>query len=390
MKKLFIQKALLSLLIFIISNITIVAKTVDSDKKKAQIAFPIIPIIAEFEYSPFHFSQMLSNHPKYSMIEATFDSNGLPSLEVVLTEKENSKRIYYSNSEEKVNQRKIYGAESILTKIDFKMPNENDEVQMYGIGFSDKYEQPVVWRVTPTTPPSEYGKGVRDIPWNTNLYLEYVDLGSTIGAGTAVKIGDDIIQAEPWKEISSPPYFYAYRGSYSVGRHLGIFFEGNQNWKQLYASDELKEGAVWKFRSEKGRFRVLQIASQKGNVLTVNELPPKFGNFPMKSMELVNNSEELSMRSMQIKHNSESLKIEFNPALPLQPEKLAGFETKFEIKRGKLATISKGIIKSESKGNNYVKLMWLPKSPKFAKSKSMEAIIKFNVDGYSIETRTTK
>ncbi len=385
MKKAIIQNLFLSFIIITIANITIVANI--SDEKKEQLIFPIVPLIAEYEYTPFYFSQRFKEDEKYKMIEAMFDPKDPNSLEVVMMEKD-GKRTYYSGSEKNVNQRKVSGLEAYLTKISFKMPKDETEQQIYGIGFADKYKQPIIWRVSPTSKPSKYGEGLRDIPWKNNLYLEYVDLGSTIGAATAIKIGENVIEAEPWSEISSPPYFYAYKGSFSVGRHLGIFFEGNEDWKLLYAPKEIKDGDVWKFSNGKGRYRVLQIASQKGDSFTLNELPAANFNFPLKSMEITNSTQGLAMNSMHLNHNSHKMQIEFKPALPLEADKLVGFKADFTITRGEDKKIVKGDIIGELQDGKSVKLMWIPKSPKHVKSKSMEAVIDVHDKGYSIATKT--
>src|SRR5215468_2413420 len=80
--------------------------------------FPILPLIADFEYVSQNFIQFINDNPRYSMIEAIIDKADPPVYQVILNEKGSSRRVYYSNSEPRVKYLTGIGREARLAKID--------------------------------------------------------------------------------------------------------------------------------------------------------------------------------------------------------------------------------------------------------------------------------
>src|SRR5438046_2212160 len=66
------------------------------------VPFPLLPLIAEYEYVPHYFMQRLNDHPQYAMIEAAVTDSNPPVYNLVLTEKGSRRRVNYCNSEARV------------------------------------------------------------------------------------------------------------------------------------------------------------------------------------------------------------------------------------------------------------------------------------------------
>ncbi len=386
MKKYFLTNVVSLLLL---SGAGFIANAQILPEKKLPISFPLIPFIVEYEYAPYYFSQDIYEHPQYSLIEAIFEPDKPSSLQLVLTEKETKKRTFYCSSEAIVKMRTLEGKEAVLSKIDFKTAPESNELPTYDFAFRDKQGQPILWRVIPTSRPSVRGVGLPPRAAASGLRLEYRDnIGTHIGEGTIVKIGDKLFEAVPWAEISSPPYFYAYHGSFTVGQHIGALPLGIEKWQATVSPNELKEGAEWVFTGERGRRRIFRISANNKDELTVGETNGQDTESTLISFVIRNTPQGFAMRSLQLKNRGRQMQFLFTPELPLYLAVSGKIEVAFTISQGKADKIASGAIAVERVGEK-LRLRWQPKSPDWAKSRSLETLIKLEPDGYSIETTQT-
>ncbi|MDQ3751044.1 MAG: hypothetical protein M3367_18805 [Acidobacteriota bacterium] len=386
MKKYFLT-IVVSLLL--LSGAAIIANAQILPEKKLPIPFPVIPFIVEYEYAPYYFSQDIYEHPQYSLIEAIFEPSEPASLQLVLTEKGTRKRTFYCNSEARVKMRSLEGKEAVLSKIDFKTAPPSDELPTYDFAFRDKQGQPILWRVIPTSRPSERGVGLTPMAAATSLRLEYRDnIGTTVGEGTIVKIGDKLFEAVPWAETSSPPYFYAYHGSFTVGRHIGAFPLGIEKWQVTASPNELKEGAEWIFTGERGRRRIFRITANNKDELTIGETNGQDTESTLISFVIRNTPQGFAMRSLQLKNRGRQMQVLFTPELPLYLAVSGKIEVAFVISQGKADKIASGTIIVE-RIEDKLRLRWQMKSPDWAKSRVLDGLIKFAPDGYQIETTQT-
>ncbi len=373
-------------LFLLISGEGFIVNAQNSSEKKSPIPFPLIPFIAEYEYAPYYFSQDIYTHPQYSLIEAVFAPDEPASIQIVLTEKETRKRIFYSNSEARVKMRLLEGKEAVLTKIDFKPATATSELPTYEFAFRDRQGKLILWRVIPTSRPSERGAGLTPMPAASGLRLEYRDnIGTTVGEGTIVKIGDKLYEAIPWAETSAPPYFYAYHGSFTVGRHIGALALGSEKWQVTASPDELKVGAEWTFTDERGRTRIYRITAKNKEEITVGETSVEAAKSMPVSFVIHNSPQGFAMRSLQLENRGRQMKITFSPELPLYPSVSGKIEIAFTVSQGKIDKIATGAIIVEGIEDK-LRLQWRMKSPDWAKSKTLETLLKFNSDGYEIET----
>lgn len=201
-------------------------------KENHSFRFPIVPFILEYEYAPYYLSQNFKDHPQYSLKEAIFDPADNSTVEVILTEKETRKRVFYCNSETRVKLGNLQGKKAVLSKNDFKKMEGDKHLPIFRFGFRGRLGTPVLWRVLPTSTPSERGAGLPPMSRAADFQVEYRDIGTTIGEETALKIGDKIFEAIAQPERSSPPYFYAFDGSFIVGRHIGTAVRNRKlKWK---------------------------------------------------------------------------------------------------------------------------------------------------------------
>ncbi|MGH9939979.1 MAG: hypothetical protein ACREAM_27370 [Blastocatellia bacterium] len=366
-------------------HFNVIAQRAPETKKPAFI--PILALLIEYEYAPLSLMQWINDHPQYTMIEAIVHQTSTPLYQVILTEKETRRRVYYCNVEAKVKELTRAGREAHLAAIDFKTASNAEGPTSYGLALSDKRGQPVRWRFLPATAPSERGAGLTPLAYAPGLRLEYRDLGTAAGAGSAVQIGDTVSEAAPWPEISSPPYFVAYRGSISLGRHIGALPLGKESWQATSAPSELREGSEWKLVSERGRERVLKITARQGDLLTISEVGAPSLQSSILTLQARATDHGLAIQSALLAGGSQTMRLSFKPELNLAASKSA--ETDFQIDQGKVEGVAQGTVTLDRQGET-LRLRWQPKAPDWAKARALETIIKLTTAGdlsrYTIET----
>lgn len=353
-----------------------------ASSQQNQRALPLVPLIMRYEYVPHYFMQALTDDPHYARIEAAIYDAKPPIYNLVLTEK-NGRRVNYSNSEEKVAALKRAGTEARLIRIDYRSVNKFGQLPAHEFAFTDERGQPVRWLFTLAAPSSERGAGLTEQEGGSGWMLIYRDQGSVAGAGTAVQIGERVSEAEAWEEISSPPYFVAYRGVYAEGLHLGVFPTGRESWRVTSAPDKLQEGAQWTLLDEQGRVRQLRITSLSGDELTIDEdaaTSPFAGTLSIKAR--LNARQGLALRSVTLRNNNRSMRLSFAPELDLD----ANATYSFQIDQHDHNKTLHGSVSIESKGGA-VQLRWQPKAPDWAKSRVINGSMNIKADGYRIEVR---
>lgn len=348
-------------------HFSVSARQAPETRKPAFI--PIVPLLIEYEYAPLHLMQWINDHPQYTMIEAIVHQAGTPLYQVILTEKETRQRVYYCNAEAKVKELARNGREAHLAAIDFKTASNAEGPSLYGLALSDKRGQPVRWRFLPATAPSERGAGLTPLAAAPGLRLEYRDLGTAAGAGSAVQIGDTVSEAAAWPEISSAPYFVAYRGSISLGRHLGALPPGKESWQVTSAPTELREGAEWKVVNERGRERTLKITARQSDLLTIREVGAPSFQSSILTLQARATDDGLAIQSAHLISGSQTMRLSFKPELNLAAAPAAGksAETTFQIDQGKVERIAQGVVTLDRQGEG-LRLRWQPKAPDWART----------------------
>ncbi|MGI8638773.1 MAG: hypothetical protein ACR2MG_02315 [Pyrinomonadaceae bacterium] len=349
-----------------------------SDKANCA-AFPVVPVIVESGQSSLFFRQWFSGDPHYAEINAFVGAGDKPVLQLVLIEKDR-REVFYVNHEARVKELTAESKEAYFVPVDFKkIAGDVDAQPTYGFGFEDKHKQKVLWRFTPASRPSERGSGLTPLAGVPGLRLLYRNLGTLAGAGTSVRIGDKEFEAEPWTEASAPPYFIAYRGSFTDGLDFGELRTGEENWRVTVCPKEFKEGESWEFAAAAGRKRAFRIASRRGEELQIEE-SADLSNTAKLALLVRQTSNGFAIRSIERKGKTGGLRISFAPELSLS----APGETTFQIDLGKQKNIAGGTISIEKQGEA-VLLKWQFKSPDWAKNKKLTTLIKINSLGYTVK-----
>ncbi len=348
--------------------------------KPARAPLPILPFLVEYEYAPLHLMQWINDHPQYAMIEAIIGDGEPPLIQLILTEKEPRRRVWYCNTDAKVKALTQTGKEAHLAAIDYKTA-QNGGQPTYGLAFRDRHGQPLRWRFTPATAPSERGAGPTPQAAVPGLRLDYRDLGTTAGEGTAVQIGEKMIEADPWPEISSPPYFVAYRGSIALGRHIGALALGTESWRVTAAPQALREGAEWKLVNQFGRERSLRVTSQRGEELTISDS----GGLKLIARATANG---LTWRSLELTSHARTMRLTFSPELRFTDKT----ETAFQVDQAAHQKVAQGTVAVEQQGGIHTRwrLRWQPKSPDWARSRILETTVTIEANRYTVESTQLK
>jgi hypothetical protein len=356
---------------------------VSAQKNQTAISPPLVPFIVGYEFVPHYFMQAINNDSQYARIEAALYEAKTPIYNLVLTEK-NGRRVNYTNSEEKAAALKRAGAEARVARIDYRSASKFGQLPAHEFGFTDERGQPVRWRFSLAAPASERGAGMTpQEAGGSGWLLIYRDAGSAAGEGTAVEIGGRTSEAEAWEEISSPPFFVAYRGVYAEGLNTGIFSAGQETWRTESTPDKLQEGTQWKLIDERGRTRQLRITSLRGDEATIDEViasPSPFAS--ALSIKARRTAQGFALRSVTVKNNNKSMRVSFAPELDMTlPGNVA-----FQIDQNDHNKILHGSVTVESR-NGAAQLRWQPKSPDWAKSRVINSAVNISADGYKIEAR---
>ncbi len=342
--------------------------------------FPVVPVIAEYGQSALYFRQWITGDARYSAINGYVGAGDKPLLQLGLIDK-NQREVFYVNDEALAKEFSAEGKEAYFVPVDFKkISGDVDAQPTYGFGFEDKHKQKILWRFVPASRPSKRGAGLTPLADVPGLRLFYRNLGTLAGAGTSIRIGDKEFEAEPWTEVSSPPYFVAYRGSFTVGLDFGNLQTGEENWRVTTCPKELKAGESWEFTAvETGRKRSFRIASRRGDELQLEETAGS-SNSAKLALTVRQTPTGFALRSIERSGKTGGLRISFAPELALS----APGETAFQIDLGKQKNIAGGTISVEKQGESLL-LKWQFKSPDWAKNKKLTTLIKIDSSGYAIK-----
>ena len=371
-----------------------VAQQAEPSGQKTSLPFPVIPVIIEYDYVPLYFMQWTDGDPHYSRIAAAVYPGEVNDYQIMLTEKSGG-NVYYSNSKQRIEALTREGKQAHLVSIDYKRTQSVGQPSTYGFGFRDTHGRAILWRFIPASRPSERGSGLTPQPQTPGLRLMYRNLGTAAGAGTAVQIGDRVSEAEAWPEISSPPYFVAYRGSHSEGMDNGALLPGSETWRVVSAPSvadmgQLREGAQWTFREVGGRERTLRINARIGDEVTITEANAEKRDGPKLEIVARLLPQGFALRQVRLTERARSMRVTFTPELNLSNASagasIAVGDINFEITLGNNRKVVQGTVSIERQDNG-LRLRWTSKSPEWAKARAFTSTIKMDAGGYMIETQ---
>ncbi|MGH9761227.1 MAG: hypothetical protein ACREAC_10330, partial [Blastocatellia bacterium] len=270
-----------------------------------------------------------------------------------------------------------------VAKIDYKVVRTPGQMPLYAFGLMDEHGQPVRWRFVPASDPSEQGAGLTPISDAGALLLVYRDLGTAAGDGSAVQIGDKTIVADPWPEISAPPYFVAFRGSLAEGLGVGAFAPGKESWRVGKLPAALEAGAEWELANQNGAQRTLKILSVKGDELTIEASGAEGASTPIVLVER-KTATGLALASVTVGKGRESMAISFKPELDFAgASNNSKSESNFQIDEDGKKRLVEGKVSVELR-DGVSHLVWEPQSPGWAKSHKLETSLAMSPDGYQV------
>jgi hypothetical protein len=302
----------------------------------------------DYEYFDHFYTQDLAGNAKYSEIEAYVKENGgKPHTTVKLIEKASGSAVVYSD------------------QIQYVPPTAYVPKAITGFAFRDNAGQPVRWRFTLAYPPSAQGSGLTTLPNDPNLKLIYRDSGSLSDAGSAVELGGKVDEVQVWKEISQPPYFVAYRGTYTEGAETTQLHTSLEKLEFTGLSG-LKAGAQFQVVAASGKARKLSVESQ-ANGLVIKQQPDENGI--SRELLLTSDAQGYAVRSLKVLDGSHYSTVTFTPALQLSAV-ADGPASEFQIVADKNHKLGNGSAHLAHTANGS-QLVWKVNSPSWAKNRTI-------------------
>jgi hypothetical protein len=345
---------------------------------------PVPPVLVSYHYWPGLFVQWVGKELPYSMIQVYADRNAAsPLYDVVLTERATGKRIHYANQQSLVDQANQAGDNAYLTAIGLKTLNETSSQGTYEFSFTEHDGTPVLWRFIQGSDVTDEGAGMTAIPGTPTLILMYREQGAVAAEGTALQVGNQVSEAELWKEISSPPYFLPYRGARTVGLDVATLIPGDFQWKVDSAPSTFAEGQGWTLSDTKGQHLHLVIEKITGDVYQIEE-----DGAPSAKTELTAKKTARGWLLETVRYEAtqqgENHGITFTFQPPLSLQNPDAKMSKFDVQMGKNTRIGNGTVSTQSNGDG-VQYVWQFKAPDWARSRTMTTTLLMSSDTVQVQ-----
>lgn len=370
----------------------------DSEAGAEQSAPPlnyVTPLGISYGHWDHHLYQWLTTHPKYEAIEALVDDSQPPLVFLFMTEREavsGSKMQHCYVNDAELYEGLSRGAgdrQSHLADITYTKSETGDNTT-----FQFRMETgdgPLAWSFTSSGAPApEYGaklvnsaESAHDL--KSGFLVFYLSESAVSGPSTQLTLGDEIYPADPWPEISVPPYFEAYRGAYSRDVHDGYFnasprtsvrFDeqvgeicAGRHWTKHYSAGEAEGDAVTnvQVREMDGRHAVLQDGDRS-------------------LLELEQSGGELLTRSQSVFDGDARMRIDFVPSLPdLRYMRQGTQMSSFELSFNGIDSVVTGEM-TVTKKQGKCTLLFAPSAPDWTQSMRLKTSIEFTDVGYEYES----
>jgi hypothetical protein len=331
MKKLTVATAMLAWLLFCLAGPlrAQVPKPVTSQA-------PIVPMEIEFRYVPQYFMQLIEDNARYSRIEALINDG---QCEVILTDKTMNKRVFYANSQERIDALQANGAEAHLAPVEVGEFTTVGSRPIHRIRLQDTFGQEIQWQfvvgeVVPHARP--------EIMFQSNgsgLAWVYAPHRAAPAAGTAVTIAASQYQAQP----SGPGGDY--RAFYSSDTAVAQFVPATELWSVEKSPVSFVEAEKWDLRGEMGQKRLLVIKRISDQDASIEQIDLNDPDSADVLLDLDRSKAGYSLRSISITSHSNTLWIFFAPELPLGAHGMDDEMTAtFTVAENELATIANGTV----------------------------------------------
>jgi len=355
------------------------AHALQNQEKALMEAPPLPPLLTQFEYWSQQYVQWpAATFPVWSIEVSEFVDRDKkdPLYDVVIEDRKGHKRTHYLS--DAVLIPKIHEGEVHVTKINVKKISEDPLT--FEFSFVDEQKRPVFWRFVQGSEVSARGSGLTQIARQDKrpLMLMYREQGAVAGQGTALQVGQEVSEAEVWKEISAPPFFVAYRGALTVGSEIAVILYGDVDWHVDQAPTSLAVGQKWKLSSKEqwgGKAEehggTLEITKIAGSNYTFQFRADSFANSEIVAEATAGGWRVLSLANGTEEHG---FAIAFTPGIITSAEGMSN--QTFELRMGKSKKVGEGTITTSKSDNGELEWIWRFKSPNWAKARSITQKIK--------------
>jgi hypothetical protein len=305
--------------------------------------------VMDYEFFDHFYTQTLDKDPKYSEIEAYVKENGgKPHTTIKLIEKGSGVATAYSD------------------QIQYVPPAAYVPKAVAGFAFRDSSGQPARWRFTFAYPPSAQGSGLTTLPNEPNLKLVYRDSGTLSDAGSAVELSGKVNEVQVWKEISQPPYFVAYRGTYTEGAET-TQLRTNLEKFEFSGLSEIKSGAQFQLTTAGGKARKLSVEGGADG-LVIRQQPDENGI--SRELSLTSAAQGYAVRSLKVLDGAHSSTVTFSPALQLPTAGSDGPASEYQIVADKGHKLGNGSAHLTHTSDG-TQLVWKVNAPNWAKNRTI-------------------
>jgi hypothetical protein len=297
---------------------------------------PIVPMEMEFSYAPQYFMQLIEDNARYSRIEALINDG---QCEVILTDKTMNKRVFYANSQKRIDVLQANGAEAYLAPVEVGEFTTVGSSPIHRIRLQDTFGQKIQWQfvvgeVVPHARP--------EIMFQSNgsgLAWVYAPHRAAPAAGTAVTIGARQYQAQP----SGPGGDY--RAFYSADAAVAQFVPATELWSVEKSPVRFVEAEKWDLRGEMGQKRLLVIKRISDQDASIEQIDLNDPDSADVLLDLDRSNGGFALRSMSITSHSNTLWIFFGPELPLPADGVNDeLAVTFTVAENELASIANGTV----------------------------------------------
>jgi hypothetical protein len=359
--------------------------------KPGVVSIPIVPFILEYEHATQYFVEKINDSPDYIGIEAIIRSGPSPAYEVLMTEKDGHRKVYYTNSEAKARFLAASGKVAHNTPIEYRVEESLGEKPKFHIVFKDEKARLIQWMFVPSDDLDDLSPDSKGVSrFGQPLNVMYRTLASMAGEGTNVKIANAIDLAKELPELGVPPDYRVYEGTICIDTTIAGLGSGSQTWKVESAPPVIKTGAEWVLTDEYGARRRLTVTEKRGDQLTIQEagVDPTVST-PM-TLRMKETPEGLSLSSLEFSGGSQVMRLTFLPGLNVAAVSQSGkkLTVSFQMDIAGESKAVEGIIEADRKGN-LVELTGHPNSPDWAKTIVIKARLALSSTGYKIEFETT-
>jgi hypothetical protein len=364
-----------------------VARTSDGQSPSPAVSAtgtPILPFIMEYEYGKQYFVEKIYADPVYIGIEAMFQEGPTPVYQVLMTEKEGHRKVYYTNSEARAALLTAAGKTAHITVIKYSHEESLGEEPKHIITLTDEKSRAIRWTFVQANDLDEETRGVSLIA--RPLKVLYRDMASMAGEGTSVQIGDLTDKPKERPDLKTNPDEAVYEGTLCVDPIIGGLVSGTQTWQVKSAPKAIEVGAQWLLMDDNGYSRHLRITAKRGNQITIQEDGvDSVGSSPM-TMIMNQTPEGFSLSSVTYSGAAHQMRLTFVPDLDIAAVLRSGKKSsvEFQLDLGAETKAVAGILDIEKKLDQ-IELTGHAGTPDWAQSLVLKSRVAVTAAGYKIE-----